>query len=66
MQTNYSKTQSTQSIPLTHFTHPTQTTSQPRVSKPLPVLPVYGTCGHIAKSAYHTCGNPRCVDMFGW
>lgn len=30
------------------------------------VKPVYGTCGHIARSEQHTCGAYFCVQMFAY
>lgn len=29
-----------------------------------PVAPVYGVCGHIARSAEHTCGAWSCTQMY--
>lgn len=30
-----------------------------------PVAPVYGVCGHVARSAEHTCGAYRCTEIYG-
>jgi len=52
-----------------------QATTQPTtpITKPQPspsarpaVQPVYGICGHIARSSQHTCGAWSCLQMWGW
>ena len=30
------------------------------------VKPVYGLCGHVARSERHTCGAHRCIQQWGW
>jgi len=30
------------------------------------VQPVYGICGHIARSERHTCGSYNCTQQYGW
>jgi hypothetical protein len=35
-------------------------------TRALPAIqPVYGTCGHLAKSPQYSCGSPRC-SQYSW
>jgi hypothetical protein len=44
----------------------TQTNSTPSPTARPQVEPVYGICGHIARSPRHTCGAWFCLQMWGW
>lgn len=58
------------------FQPSSQTTNQPVAPHPTkpepsllarPVVPaVIGKCNHVARSKEHTCGNPRCIEWYGY
>jgi hypothetical protein len=51
---------------LTASTEPLTTSSAPIAPRPS-VKPVYGLCGHVARSENHTCGSWSCIQQYcGW